>query len=122
MKQNKTTNQDTHTVPSKELYFYNKPTDPLVRKGTEFYGNPNYNKAARAEISSVKDNWNTVASKQGVTSKKDELKTKWTDSQFANYEGDHNGQAHKIGTHPAWDDSTKVNAKGHLDKKNTFHK
>lgn len=44
------------------MYHLNKPTEPLERKGTEFYGNKNYDKAARRELQSQQSNWNNTQS------------------------------------------------------------
>ncbi len=113
MKHIQTTSQATHTMPTKELYNVNNPTDALVRKGTEFYGTPNYNKEARKDLMSADANWNNHT------------------VRTSNVDNNNNPSAHKkqrvhqIGSTASWTNPDYNQIKGNpqdKDSQNTFHK
>lgn len=112
MKHNQTTSHAAHTAPTKELYMLNNPTDPLVRKGTEFYGSPHYNKSARKELMSAKSNWNNHTEKISNVDNNNNPST-------------HKKRVHQIGATASWKNSDYNEIKRNSPDKNsqnTFHK
>jgi hypothetical protein len=95
MKHHNPVSHEVHTLPEKELYKYNKVTDPLERKGTEFHGTTHYNKAAAKEIQphfAGSNIYNYVDKPVNVDKgenhygrKRNELKTHW---QFTEHSAD----------------------------------
>lgn len=50
MKHNQTEKQARHVLPSQEMYYHNKRSTPLERKGQEFYGTTQYEKERRKDL------------------------------------------------------------------------
>ncbi len=110
MKHNKTVAHSTHVLPSKDLYYHNKRSTPLERKGEEFYGNKNYDKAARKDLQSAESHFlrdvdgarNTDTGDDHFTRKRSELHTKWTDQPHVEHTSPKKERVHLVPTQAQW--------------------